>query len=169
MRAYCVYYKFVLLKSGGKISIQATRSVRVWPAENPNRPEQALKPSSALVCLEYNPKDSHILFGGCYNGQVAYWDTRKGSQPVETSPVEHSHREPTYKVIWVSSKTGTETFSCSTDGMVLWWDTRKMGEPVEKMVLDPTKKQDEKRAEGATCLEYEPSIVRALVHSCTLA
>ena len=29
-----------------------------------------LKPVSPLVCIEYNPKDSHVLLGGCYNGQV---------------------------------------------------------------------------------------------------
>lgn len=29
-----------------------------------------LKPVSPLVCVEYNPKDAHVLLGGCYNGQV---------------------------------------------------------------------------------------------------
>lgn len=104
-----------------------------------------LKPASALVCLEYNPKDSHTLLGGCYNGQIggfrsrladrwctinsqvfqfvgvfllALWDTRKGSQPVEASSVEGSHRDPVYKVIWLQSKTGTDAFSASTDGQV---------------------------------------------------
>lgn len=38
--------------------------------ENPNKPEIVLKPSSPLVTLEYNPKDSHVLLGGCYNGQL---------------------------------------------------------------------------------------------------
>lgn len=40
------------------------------PIENPNKPEMTLKPVSPLVCVEYNPKDSHILLGGCYNGQI---------------------------------------------------------------------------------------------------
>jgi len=87
--------------------------------ENPNKPEMSLRPAgSPLVCVEYNPKDSHILVGGQYNGQVLYWDTRKGSQPVDMSLVEHSHRDPVYKVIWISSKTGTECFSASSDGQV---------------------------------------------------
>lgn len=113
--------------------------------ENPNRPEMTLKPASALVCLDYNPKDSHILVGGCYNGQIggfrsrlmdrwftvrgqvyqpvgvfvlAYWDTRRGNQPVEVSSVEQSHRDPVYKIIWLQSKTGTDAFSVSTDGQV---------------------------------------------------
>ena len=118
-----------------------------------------LKPVSPLVCLEYNPKDSHILIGGQYNGQIAYWDTRKGSQPVEMSPIEHSHRDPAYKTIWLQSKTGTECFSASSDGQVLWWDTRKLGEPTEKLYLDPTKKQDFTKAQGAMSLEYEPTMV----------
>lgn len=49
---------------------------------------------------------------------LAYWDTRRGSQPVELSSVEHSHRDPVYKIIWLQSKTGTDTFSASTDGQV---------------------------------------------------
>ena len=108
-----------------------------------------------------------------------YWDTRKGAQPVEMSPIEHSHRDPAYKTIWLASKTGTECFSASTDGQVrlpsickdwrlsdfisvlqvLWWDTRKMGEPTEKLYLDPTKKQDLTKAQGAMCLEYESTLV----------
>ena len=38
--------------------------------ENPNKPDQTLKPVSPIVCIEYNPKDSHILAGGQYNGQL---------------------------------------------------------------------------------------------------
>ena len=29
-----------------------------------------LKPASPMLCLEYNPKDSHTLAAGCYNGQI---------------------------------------------------------------------------------------------------
>ena len=130
----------------------------IWDIENPNKPEMTLKPASPLVCIEYNPKDSHILIGGQYNGQIVYWDTRKSSQPCDMSPVEHSHRDPAYKVIWISSKTGTECFSASSDGQVFWWDTRKLGEPTEVMYLDPTKKQDFTKVQGATCLEYESTI-----------
>lgn len=88
---------------------------------------------------------------------VAYWDTRKGSQPVEMTPIEKSHRDPAYKVIWIQSKTGTECFSTSTDGQVLWWDIRKFGEPTETMYLD--KKQELAKAQGAYSLEYEPTMV----------
>jgi hypothetical protein len=81
------------------------------------------------------------------------------------SPIEHSHRDPAYKAIWIQSKTGTECFSASSDGQVLWWDTRKMGEPTEKLYLDPTKKQDLTKAQGSMCLEYEPTMVSQMCRS----
>ncbi|XP_062381957.1 dynein axonemal intermediate chain 2 [Sardina pilchardus] len=130
----------------------------IWDIENPNKPDMTLKPVSPLVCLEYNPKDSHVLIGGSYNGQLAYWDTRKGSQPVEMSAIEHSHRDPVYKVIWLQSKTGTDAFSASTDGQVLWWDIRKFTEPTERLVLDPSKKGNLENALGAISLEFETTM-----------
>ncbi|XP_063716871.1 dynein intermediate chain 3, ciliary-like [Symsagittifera roscoffensis] len=130
----------------------------IWDVENPNRPDFTLKPVSPIVCLEYNPKDPHTLIGGCYNGQIAFWDTRKHQHPCESSPIEVSHRDPPYKVIWLSSKTGTECFSASTDGQVLWWDTRKLGEPTEQLVLDLSKQGIIAKAQGASVLEYESTI-----------
>lgn len=75
-------------------------------SENPNKPEHILRPSSPMLCLEYNPKDPHMLVGGCYNGQLAVFDTRKGAQPVEVTPIEISHNDPVHKLIFPSSKTG---------------------------------------------------------------
>nr|XP_023960407.1 dynein axonemal intermediate chain 2 isoform X2 [Chrysemys picta bellii] len=131
----------------------------IWDLENPNRPDLVLRPSSPLVSLEYNPKDSHILVGGCYNGQIAYWDTRKGGQPVELSTVEFSHRDPVYGMIWLQSKTGTDCFSASTDGQVLWWDIRKLTEPTETLVMDISRKGVLENALGAIALEFEPTMV----------
>ncbi|NWW43827.1 DNAI2 protein, partial [Pedionomus torquatus] len=130
----------------------------IWDLENSNKPELVLKPSSPLVSLEYNPKDSHVLVGGCYNGQMAYWDTRKGGLPVEVSTVEVSHRDPVYGAIWLQSKTGTECFSASTDGQVLWWDIRKLSDPTESLVLDITRKGLLENALGAISLEFEPTM-----------
>jgi len=74
--------------------------------ENPNKPELILRPTSMMLCLEYNPNDPHTLVGGGSIGQLASFDTRKGSQPVEVTPVEISHNEPVHKLIFPSSKTG---------------------------------------------------------------
>lgn len=128
----------------------------IWDIENPNKPEFTLKPVSPLVSLEYNPKDPHVLVGGCYNGQLAYWDTRKGSQPVEVTPIEKSHRDPIFDVKFIQSKTGTECFSTSTDGFIYWWDTRKLGEPTEFLYLNKNPKEN--KPLGGLILEYEPTM-----------
>uniref|UniRef100_A0A9J7Y6M7 Dynein, axonemal, intermediate chain 2b n=2 Tax=Cyprinus carpio TaxID=7962 RepID=A0A9J7Y6M7_CYPCA len=135
----------------------------IWNIEICNKPEMTLKPISPLVCLEYNHKDTHILIGGSYNGQIGYWDTRSGSQPVQMSATEHSHKDPVYKVIWLQTKIGTETFSASTDGQVLFWDIRNMNEPTKRLVLDPSKKGNRENAFGAVSMEFENSMAKFLV------
>lgn len=86
--------------------------------ENPNTPCMILKPVCPILALEYNPKDSNILISGMTTGQVTCWDIRKGSEPIDTSLVEFSHRDVCNKVLWINSKTGTEFFSGSKDGQV---------------------------------------------------
>ncbi|XP_041881473.1 dynein intermediate chain 2, axonemal [Corvus kubaryi] len=130
----------------------------IWDLEKPYSPELTLKPSSPLVTLEYNSKDWHHVLGGCYNGQIVYWDTRKGGLPVEMTPVELSHRDPVYGACWLPSRTGTECFSGSTDGQVLWWDIRKMSQPSEKLILDITKEDQLKKALGASALDFAPTM-----------
>ncbi|NWX63665.1 DNAI2 protein, partial [Promerops cafer] len=130
----------------------------IWDLEKPYTPELTLKPSSPVVTLEYNSKDWHHVLGGCYNGQIVYWDTRKGGLPMEMTPVEFSHRDPVYGAYWLPSRTGTECFSGSTDGQVLWWDIRKMSQPSEKLVLDITREDQLKNALGAISLDFAPTM-----------
>lgn len=132
----------------------------VWDIDSPNKPSDVLTPAnSPCVTLEYNPKDQHTILGGCLNGQICYWDTRRGPRPVETSPIEVSHRDPANGILWMQTKTGTECFTASSDGQVYWWDTRKgFSEPVDSLVLDPTKKLDINNALGATVIEYESTM-----------
>ncbi|NXS28293.1 DNAI2 protein, partial [Pomatostomus ruficeps] len=130
----------------------------IWDLENPYSPELTLKPSSPVVTLEYNSKDWHHLLGGCYNGQIVYWDTRKGGLPVEMTPMELSHRDPVYGACWLPSRTGTECFSGSTDGQVLWWDIRKMSQPSEKLILDISREDQLKNALGAISLDFSPAM-----------
>ncbi|NXM31919.1 DNAI2 protein, partial [Oxyruncus cristatus] len=130
----------------------------IWDLENPYKPELTLMLSSPVVTLEYNHKDWHHLLGGCYNGQIVYWDTRKGGLPMEATPVELSHRDPVYGAIWLPSRTGTECFSASTDGQVLWWDIRKLSQPSERLVLDISREDQLKNALGATSLDFSLSM-----------
>uniref|UniRef100_A0A8C8CLY3 Dynein intermediate chain 3, ciliary n=1 Tax=Oncorhynchus tshawytscha TaxID=74940 RepID=A0A8C8CLY3_ONCTS len=123
----------------------------IWNIENRNKPEMTLKPVSPLVCLEYKPPKtltSWSEIATMARSVAAYWDTRK----------EHSHRDPVYKVIWLQSKTGTDTFSASKDGQVLGWDIRKMSEPTERLVLDPNKKCNPDNALGVISLEFETTM-----------
>lgn len=132
----------------------------VWDIDSPNKPSEILSPlNSPCVSLEYNPKDQHIILGGCLNGQVCYWDTRKAGKPIDTTPIEKSHRDPANGILWMQTKTGTECFTASSDGQVYWWDIRKgLSEPVDSLILDPTKKLDINNALGATVLEYESTM-----------
>lgn len=106
----------------------------VWDVSNPNAPDVTLAPQIPLVSIAYNLKDQNIIGAGQYNGQFGFFDVRKGSGVVDSTPVEHSHRDPVHHFAWTQSKTGTELMTCSTDGSVLWWDLRKMGEPLETLV-----------------------------------
>eukprot|EP00736_Rhodelphis_marinus_P001001 Rmarinus@m.8609 len=123
----------------------------IWDVNNPNFPEMDIMASSPLCCLEYNPRDAHVLVGGSYNGLIAYWDTRRGSQAIVTSLIENSHRDPVYKLQWLQSKTGTECASISTDGQVMWWDTRRLQEPTDRLLLDP---KNDGVVLGGVSLEY---------------
>jgi len=124
----------------------------IWDVNNPNTPELGLTAPSPLCCLEYNPKDPHLLVGGAYNGLVCAYDTRTGTAPKEKSIIEDSHRDPVYKICWLAGKTPFECVSTSTDGQVLWWDVRKMEKPIEGLWLED--KTDNGSRMGATALEY---------------
>ncbi|XP_033330387.1 dynein intermediate chain 3, ciliary isoform X1 [Megalopta genalis] len=132
----------------------------IWDVENPNTPCMSLKPFCPILTLEYNPKDCNVLVSGLTTGQVACWDIRKGSEPVEISPIEFSHRDVCNKVLWINSKTGTEFFSASKDGQIMWWDTRKLQKSTETLVIDLCKPEDQNvdNAIGISALQFEPSM-----------
>ncbi|GBG59136.1 hypothetical protein CBR_g32153 [Chara braunii] len=124
----------------------------IWDVNNPNQADLELQPTSQMCCVVYNPRDPNILVSGLYNGQIAYFDTRKGSPPMDSSPIEKSHSDPVYDVTWLMSKTGTECASISTDGSVMWWDTRRLGEPLESLVL---MERNSSIVLGGVSMEYE--------------
>ena len=120
-----------------------------------------LTPQSPLTCLKYNPKSSNTLVAGSYNGTISYFDLRKSSGPtgkfcpVESSVIEKSHHHPVSDIFWVSSKTGHQCVSVSTDGQMFWWDTCKLEEPIDNLMLDTDSKGGGVRVRlGASSLEY---------------
>jgi hypothetical protein len=80
----------------------------VWDVNNPNTPEYEMLPTSQVCCAKFNVKDQNAIGAGLYNGQVAFFDMRKGSAPVETSPIDVSHRDPVYDMAWLAGKTGND-------------------------------------------------------------
>lgn len=124
----------------------------IWDVNKPNDPEHEILPQSPLCCLVYNPRSPDFLVGGSYNGLVATWDLRKGSQAVDSSILEKSHHDPVYDIFWIQSRTGNECASVSTDGTLLWWDTRKLeGGPMDTMELQG----DDGVIYGGTSLDYK--------------
>nr|XP_034190181.1 dynein intermediate chain 2, axonemal isoform X1 [Osmia lignaria] len=132
----------------------------IWDVENPNTPYIVLKSCCPSLTVEYNPKDSNLLISGLTTGQVACWDIRKGSEPVETSLIQSSHRDVCNEVLWINSKTNTEFFSASKDGQIMWWDIRKLQAPTETLVIDLCKpdNQNVDKAIGISALQFEPSM-----------
>ena len=123
--------------AGGAMSA----SSYIWDIFNPNSPEYELVPPSPLCCMQFNPKQPDCLVGGSYNGLMSFYDLRKTRgpasviKPTETSVIENSHHDPVYDVFWISSKSGLQCASVSTDGQMMWWDTRRLGEPTDKLLL----------------------------------
>mmetsp|Transcript_49227 Transcript_49227/g.110719 ORF Transcript_49227/g.110719 Transcript_49227/m.110719 type:complete len:570 (-) Transcript_49227:356-2065(-) len=126
----------------------------IWDVNNPNTPDMELVPSSPLCCLEYNPKDTHVLVGGSYNGLVSMFDTRKGTAPSEISIIENSHRDPVYDIAWLSGKTAYECFSTSTDGQVLFWDIRRPETALDSLLLEDKTPGNEGRTMGGVSMEF---------------
>jgi dynein intermediate chain 2 len=56
---------------------------------------------------------------GLVSAGSTFWDTRKGSLPVDSSLIEKSHRDPVYNVSWVSSKSGKISIHVSKSSQAL--------------------------------------------------
>ena len=119
------------------------RESYIWNLNNPNFPEKTLLGQSPLCCMEFNHKMSEIIVGGCYNGSLAFFDTRQGNsagvvKPFKTTILEKSHHDPVYSVHWLTlGKLGSECVSCSTDGQLLWWDKNKEDDmPIDQYVMN---------------------------------
>ena len=109
----------------------------IWSLERPNTPSSVLAGPSPLCCLQFNPRVPDTLIGGCYNGLVALFDTRrKDPKPVSQTLIDNSHHDPVYQVSWIQSKTGNMCASASTDGQILWWDIRRLQEPINSHKLE---------------------------------
>ncbi len=73
----------------------------VWDLNNPNTPDYEMAPSSQICCAKFNLKDGNLVGAGQYNGQFTFYDMRKGTSPVEATPIDVSHRDPVYDLAWL--------------------------------------------------------------------
>lgn len=105
----------------GDYQFNHIESAYIWDVESPNTPLLALQSAHPAPCIEYNPKDYHILASGINSGQVVIWDTRVSGEEQLVSNHEVSHRDQINALIWFTSKTNSEFFSGSNEGQILWW------------------------------------------------
>lgn len=135
----------------------------IWDVDNANYPLTTISPPCAMLDLQYNPKDTHVVAGGLLNGQVAAWDLRQSTkQPSVTSPPHVAHRDYVKNVLFINSKTGMEFFSGGPDGICKWWDIRKINQPTDEMIIDVVSSMSEvqsmARSNGISVMEFEPTI-----------
>jgi len=122
----------------------------IWDITERNVPLTELRTPSALVCTQFNHKNSDMLLSGCYNGILNLYDLRKGPTPAGKSSVEVSHYDPVYDVVWLQSKTGTEVASVSSDGRLVFWDVKKLSEPLDECDLTDGSREAPKTIGGCS-------------------
>ncbi|GFR19947.1 dynein intermediate chain 3, ciliary [Trichonephila clavata] len=131
----------------------------VWDIENSNTPYCILMPDAPINCVEYSPRDLELLVGGWSNGQIGLWDVRAGGRPQQLSTITQCHKEGVSDIKWISSKTGFEFFSGSTDGRLFCWDSRNMLKPLQSLYFDQNPESSEFNSKySITCIEYDPTL-----------
>lgn len=129
----------------------------IWDLNFPNQPEISLNCTSAVSNISFNHKLTDIVGGGCANGVVAIWDSRKGKDPVAMSHVEQSHSDPITHFQWQMTKTGQQCVTVSTDGYAHFWDIRKLKEDrVESLAIKESGADGKETLIGVTALENSP-------------
>jgi WD40 repeat protein len=113
--------------------------VAVWSLATPARPEFRFSASSPVLTARFHPQDPHLVFGGCYNGQILLWDMRMKSLPVQRSSMSgRGHRHPVYAMSITGIGATMECVTVSTDGMVCHWDPTRLNEPTNISMLSHT-------------------------------
>jgi len=126
----------------------------IWDVSERNLPLTELRSHSPMVSCQFNGKNSDWILGGCYNGQLNWYDLKRGPTPCLKSKVEVSHYDPVYDVVWMQSKTGQDCASVSSDGRLLFWDCRKLDEYVDECILTDGGPKGEEKTLGGCSLEW---------------
>jgi len=107
----------------------------IWDITQPNSPERCIHPPSPLCCMAFNNKQHDTIAGGSYNGLASVYDLRREQPLVAQSEISTSHHDPIYDAYWISSKTGSQFTTISTDGQLLFWDAKNLSKPVDTVLL----------------------------------
>ena len=134
----------------------------IWDPVNSNSPELSLDPPSQMWCLEFNPKDLHVVGGGCRNGVICLFDCRRGGNPILSTPLfggggkcgasDSVGSGGIRSLKWLqTSGRGQEMVTINGSNIVRIWDSRNLRDPLDTIVLAPDRSQD------AISLDYEPT------------
>ena len=86
----------------------------VFNLEHTTRPLVTFSSPDHLTILDFNEKNPNLLGGGCYSGQVCWWDERTGGFPEGVTEFACSHSDAVYFLKWIGGK-GAEFFTGSSD------------------------------------------------------
>lgn len=100
-----------------------------YSLKNTNHPEYVFHSESGVMCLDFHPLHSALLCAGFYDGTVAVYDVRSGSNKpiyVSANPAV-KHRDPVWQVRWHKEELGNNInfYSVSSDGRVTNWIMNK--------------------------------------------
>eukprot|EP01061_Rhynchopus_euleeides_P023495 TRINITY_DN38237_c0_g1_i1.p1 TRINITY_DN38237_c0_g1~~TRINITY_DN38237_c0_g1_i1.p1 ORF type:complete len:686 (+),score=174.55 TRINITY_DN38237_c0_g1_i1:61-2058(+) len=133
----------------------------IWDPVNSNSPELSLVPPSQMWCVEFNPKDLHVVGGGCRNGAACLFDCRRGGKPILSTPLFGSGKCGAAESVgsggiralkWLqNSGRGQEMVTINGSNIVRVWDSRNLRDPVEVITLSSDRTHD------AISLDYEPT------------
>eukprot|EP01013_Petalomonas_cantuscygni_P029752 TRINITY_DN55631_c0_g1_i1.p1 TRINITY_DN55631_c0_g1~~TRINITY_DN55631_c0_g1_i1.p1 ORF type:complete len:628 (+),score=149.18 TRINITY_DN55631_c0_g1_i1:63-1886(+) len=100
-------------------------------------PDLCIEADNFVMCLAFHPKETTLLAGGTYNGEVVVWDISNADEPQvavsRSGPA--SHCDPIKQVRWVRNTADgasrVNLMSCSADGRILLWSMQnQLGQPL---------------------------------------
>lgn len=134
--------KGTTLAPGGKVAFihgeeESAGLVCVWSKDMHKRPELRFNAVSPVLTALFHNQESHLILGGCYNGQILLWDMRvPSSLPVQRSSLTgKGHKHPVYAMALTGSTMANELVSISIDGLLCHWDTSRLAEPISAVFL----------------------------------
>lgn len=101
---------------------QSTGLILVYTLKNPSFPEYIFETKSGVLCLDINSEQSHYVAAGFYDGSVAVYSLKSGSNPLyESTAKTGKHTDP----VWQVSKASEATNAFSWFRMFWGWNTSR--------------------------------------------